>query len=288
MKREVSILIPIYNEERSISGTINTIVELMNKTNIEFEIIAINDGSKDNSLEVLQLIPNISIISHKVNKGYGASLKTGLRHAAFDNICITDADGTYPNDRIPDMFELMYDDKLDMIVGSRNGTNVSYPLIKKIPKYFIQKFSNYISNTKIPDINSGLRIFNKGIALKFFHLYPNGFSFTTTITMSMICADYEVEYTPIDYFKREGKSKIKPFKDTIGFFKLLLRIALYFNPFKFFTPIIILFLLASLGVLYRDIYILKNLTQTGLFFPVFTFLFFTLGLLADMIIKRTS
>ena len=258
MKREVSILIPIYNEERSISGTINTIVELMNKTNIEFEIIAINDGSKDNSLEVLQLIPNISIISHKVNKGYGASLKTGLRHAAFDNICITDADGTYPNDRIPDMFELMYDDKLDMIVGSRNGTNVSYPLIKKIPKYFIQKFSNYISNTKIPDINSGLRIFNKGIALKFFHLYPNVFSFTTTITMSMICADYEVEYTPIDYFKREGKSKIKPFKDTIGFFKLLLRIALYFNPFKFFTPIIILFLLASLGVLYRDIYILKK------------------------------
>ena len=285
---ELSIIIPIYNEEKSIRSTIESIHTYLENVDFMYEIIAVNDGSSDNSLDQLNLLQNIVIINHKSNKGYGASLKTGLRNAKYENICITDADGTYPNDRIPDLFKTLNQNRLDMVVGSRTGLNVKYPFIKKVPKYFIIKTSNYISNSKIPDINSGLRIFKKDIALKFFHLYPNGFSFTTTITMSMLCGGYDVEYVPIDYYVREGKSKIKPFKDTIGFFKLLLKIALYFNPFKFFTPIILIFTLLSILVLIRDIFVLNDLTQSGVFFPVFTFLFLILGLLADLIIKRTN
>tara|TARA_B100001559_G_scaffold315672_1_gene317944 strand:+ start:57 stop:920 length:864 start_codon:yes stop_codon:yes gene_type:complete len=284
----LTIIVPVFNEEDSISSTFSKINDTLKKTDINYEIIAIDDGSDDSSFNLLREHDFIIVEKHKINKGYGASIKTGLRLAKFDSICITDADGTYPNEKISELYDVYIEDKLDMLVASRTGENVSYPFIKKIPKFFIIKLANYITNYSIPDINSGLRIFDKALALKFFHLYPNGFSFTTTITLSLLCAEYKVDFYPIDYFARIGKSKIKPIKDTIGFFKLLLKMSMYFKPFKFFTPVIIVFALISIVVLIRDIFYLNDLTQSGIFFPVFTFLFFSIGLIADMIIKRTS
>ena len=284
----LTVIVPVYNEVTSVKTTFDVIHRKSKGTTIPFEILGINDGSSDGSAELLNELKGIHVIHHKDNKGYGAAIKTGLRQARFETICITDADGTYPNETIPNLYSYYTDNKLDMVVASRTGENVSYPFLKKIPKYIIIKLANYISNTKIPDINSGLRIFNKDLALKYFHLYPDGFSFTTTITMSLLCDGYNVDYHPIDYFHRKGKSKIKPIKDTIGFFKLLLTMAMYFNPFKFFSPIIWVFTGISIGVLIRDVYYLHNLTQSGIFFPLFTFLFFSIALLADMIIKRTN
>ena len=284
----LTVIVPVYNEVDSIKTTFDVIHSKLKETTIPFEMVAINDGSSDGSAELLNELKEIHVIHHKVNKGYGAALKTGLRLAKFDTICITDADGTYPTETIPKLCSYYMENELDMVVASRTGENVSYPFLKKIPKYVIVKLANYISNTKIPDINSGLRIFNKSLALKYFHLYPDGFSFTTSITMSLLCGGYTVDYYPIDYFQRRGKSKINPIKDTIGFFQLLLTMAMYFSPFKFFAPIIWVFTGISIGVLIRDVYYLQNLTQSGIFFPLFTFLFFSIALLADLIIKRTN
>jgi len=284
----LSIIVPVYNEENSIDSTFSVINDTLSKSNINYEVIAIDDGSIDSSLEQLKDKKFIKIAKHESNKGYGASIKTGLRLAKFDSICITDADGTYPNKKIVELFDIYMKKDLSMLVASRTGNNVSYPFIKKIPKFFIIKLANYITNHKIPDINSGLRIFDKKLALKYFHLYPNGFSFTTTITLSLLCAEYKVDFYPINYFERIGKSKIRPIKDTLGFFKLLLRMSMYFKPFKFFTPVILIFTIISIIVLTRDIFYLNDLTQSGIFFPVFTFLFFSIGLIADMIIRRTN
>jgi glycosyltransferase involved in cell wall biosynthesis len=284
--KNLSIIIPIYNEEKSIKETVEEIQQTLKICDISFEIIAINDGSTDNSLKILEQTEGIRVISHKQNKGYGASLKTGLRKTKYDNVCITDADSTYPNDRIPDLLDTLINNNLDMVVGSRNGTNVSYPFIKKVPKYFIKGFANYISGTKIPDINSGLRIFKKDVAMKFYNLYPAGFSFTTTITLSMICRGYDVEYVPIDYFFRKGDSKIAPIKDTIGFFSLLSKIAVFFNPMKFFMPIVLLLSLISLGFIIRDVFYNFNLSQSAVLFPILAILFFFIGLMADMISKK--
>lgn len=286
----ITVIIPVYNEEREIQNTIRTIDEhLQNSKYEDYEIITVNDGSSDKTYEKIQECETQHVlISHKRNKGYGASLKTGLRSAKYSTIIITDADGTYPNQKIPDMLDYYYANRLDMLVGARTGQNVSYPFIKKVPKFFIKRLASYISGEKIPDINSGLRVFNKELAMHFFHLYPNGFSFTTTITMGMLCNGYEVDFYPIDYFERTGNSKIKPIKDTINFFKLLLRIAIYFNPFKFFTPIIVIFAMFSCCVLYRDIIYLNDLTQSSILFPLATLFLFTIGLIADLIIKRSD
>lgn len=284
----LSIIIPVYNEEVSIRSTVDKIKDLFTNTSTQWEIICVNDGSHDKSKETLEQIDNIRLVNHKLNKGYGASIKSGLRIAKFDDICITDADGTYPIDMITKLYKYYESNQLDMVVGARTGEDVSYPFLKKIPKFFIKSLANYIAEYKIPDINSGLRIFRKETAMEFFHLYPNGFSFTTTITMGMLCSDYNVEFYPINYFKREGKSKIKPIKDTISFFNLLLKIALYFRPFKFFKPIIFIFTILAIAFMIRDIFILKDLTQGGILFPTIAILFFSLGLIADLVIKRSN
>ncbi len=287
METGLSIIIPIYNESGSVGKTIDLIRACLPDTGTDFEIIAINDGSNDGSEDILKEIPDIQLISHRKNKGYGASLKTGLRHAKYENICITDADETYPNDKIPELFAHYRQHNLEMLVGSRTGANSSYSFLKKIPKFFIIRLASYITNSRIPDINSGLRIFKRDRAMEFFYLYPDGFSFTTTLTCGMLSRGYEVEFIPIDYFKRGGRSKIKPIKDTVGFFKLLLKIALYFNPFKFFKPVILIFGLISVYFLVRDLFYLKDLTQGSIFFPVVTLIFFSLGLMADLIIKHS-
>jgi glycosyltransferase involved in cell wall biosynthesis len=282
------VIIPVYNEENIIGATLRSLYNILQESKIQnFEIIVLNDGSSDNTAkEIASSKVSCHTITHKTNKGYGASIKTGLRHAQYEHIVIIDADGTYPYDRIPEMFEYYQKNVLDMLVGARIGENVTYPFLKRIPKFFLTKLANYISNTKIPDLNSGLRIFKKEIALQFFSLYPNGFSFTTTITMTMLCRGYDVEYFPIDYFPRTGKSKISPLKDTLGFFQLLSQIAVFFNPLKFFLPFVGFLACISFVFIIKDVFFLRDLSQSTVLFPILTGLVFFMGLIADMISKK--
>jgi len=286
LQQQVSVIVPIYNEEDAIKGTINQLLYVLRQCRIDFEIIAVDDGSTDGTDEVLATDEEIVHLRHRRNRGYGAAIKTGLRHAKYETIVIIDADGTYPINMIPILLKRMEENQNDMVVGNRTGQNVEYPFMRKIPKFVISRVANYIVGRSIPDINSGLRVFKRDIAIDYFHLYPNGFSFTTTLTMAMACGDYEIEYVPVGYSKRSGKSKIDPVRDTINFFGLLLRISMYFRPFKFFGPIIWVFFLLSLGVLYRDVFVNRDLTQSSILFPLGTVLFFSLGLLADLIIRR--
>ena len=135
-----------------------------------------------------------------------------------------------------------------MVVGARTGAEVAIPWVRRPAKWAIGKLANVIAGQKIPDINSGLRVFKRAVALRFFDMLPNGFSFTTTITLGLLTNGYFVVYTPINYMARTGKSKIKPVRDTLNFVNLILRMALYFAPLKIFLPLSGLLLL--LGVLW--------------------------------------
>ncbi len=240
----LSVVIPVYNEEKSIETTILKLHS--NLKNIDYELIVVNDCSVDRTKEVLNGMSNIKVLEHLKNKGYGASIKNGIKNSKHDFVAITDADGTYPNERLIEFYQIIKNDKLDMVVGSRTGSNVSIPLIRKPAKWFIGKLANYIVDKKIPDINSGLRIFKKSSFLPFMKIIPDGFSLTTTITLGMLSSSYSVRYLDIDYFKRSGKSKIRPIHDTINFIKLILKIGLYFAPLKIFFPISILFLMLAI------------------------------------------
>ena len=279
-----SLVIPVYNEEDAIATTVEHLHQILQS--YQYEIIVVNDGSTDFTSQVLSSVTGITLIEHNHNRGYGAALKTGIRQAQYSLIVITDADATYPNERIPDLLQLAK--KADMVVGSRTGKNVTYSSLRKIPKWFLVRFAQWVTKTKIPDLNSGLRVFNRDILVKFIPVLPNTFSFTTTITIAMLTNNYIVHYEPIDYFHRVGKSKIKPIRDTLSFVQLILRMGVYFAPLRIFLPVAGLFSLGCLGSLFNDLLIEQDLTESTLILFVAAIQVGMFALLADMIDRRSS
>ena len=280
----VSIVIPAYNEQDSIEKTIQEIKEVLSKSKNKYEIIIVNDGSKDNTSEILKSIKNIIVINHPYNKGYGASIKTGIKNSKYDWILVIDSDGTYPIKDIPKL--IFYTENYDMIIGARKKDNI--PLFRKPAKAFLSLLANFLTNRKIPDLNSGFRIFKKDLALRFFNIFPSGFSFTTTITLAALTNEYNVKFVPIDYYKRQGRSKIKP-KEFINFFVLILRIITYFEPIKIFSLIsLILFLIATIIFIYTAYFIGKIADITVIVILLASIQIFLFGLIADMIARKRS
>jgi len=286
---KLTVIIPCYNEKDAVADTVHAVLAIVKKT-VASELIVVDDGSDDGSQDILQALakelPSLKVIYHEENRGYGASFKTGIRRAQGELIAITDADGTYPNDRIPDLVEMMVD--ADMVVGSRTGDQVEYSAIRKIPKFFLRRYCQWITGRKIPDMNSGLRIFRKEIAERFLHVFPNSFSFTTTITMAMLCNDYMVRFEPINFSQRTGNSKIKPIRDTLRFIQLILRTGMYFAPLRAFAPVIGLLSLIFFGGAAYDIITEQNLTNKTLIFLMIATNAGLFALIADVIDKRAA
>jgi len=235
----LTVLIPAFNEEQSIANTLQTILQAVQFLPA-FEVIVIDDGSKDKTRDIAKTLPVI-VIENEANLGYGASLKKGLLQARYDWILIADADGTYPLEDIP---KLLQDrENYAMIVGARVGEVVQVPLLRKPGKWLITRLAEYLSSQKIPDLNSGFRVFRKEVAMRFFTLFPEGFSFTTTLTLAVLTNHYRVKFVSINYHKRVGVSTIHPIRDFINFTILIIRICAYFKPLNVFMPPALLLIL---------------------------------------------
>jgi glycosyltransferase involved in cell wall biosynthesis len=285
----LSVIIPVYNEENNIKITITKVHEVLEKSAIkEYEIIAVDDGSTDNTTVVLkESTLNCHLVTHEQNKGYGAALKSGIRKSKYDIIAITDADGTYPIKDIPKLYNRMND--CDMVVGARTGKKVKIPLIRRPAKWLLAKLANYLAETKIPDLNSGLRLFRKVDVYRLWGILPRGFSFTTTLTLAMLTNDMQVKFIPIDYMKRKGKSKIRPIRDTLNFIQLIVRTVLYFNPLKIFVPIALLLFLLSLGVFVYSSFAMDRILDTTVsILFVASIQMLSIGMIADIIDKRNK
>ncbi|MBL8766700.1 MAG: glycosyltransferase family 2 protein [Planctomycetes bacterium] len=276
------ILVPAYNEELGIAATLDRLKQVV--APLRAEILVVDDGSTDRTAE-LAAASGVRVIRHDTNRGYGASLKTGLRNTDADWVCITDADGTYPCERIPDLVAHMT--RYDMVVGARTGANVAIPLIRRPPKLFLNLLANVLTGQKIPDLNSGLRVFKRECSERYMHLFPSGFSFTTTLTMAMLNDDLLVKFVPIDYFARAGQSKIRALRDTYGFFMLILRMTVIFKPLKIFLPVTALLLLltawgAALDIMRGS----AGLSDKTVILSLASLFIFLAGLLADAIASR--
>ena len=282
----ITVLIPAYNEENGIGRVLEDLCDLLDTTDMEHEVLVIDDGSTDRTAEVVRQ-HEVKLVQHQTNQGYGGALKTGIRHASYPIIAITDADGTYPNNRLPELIQQVACEDTDMAVGARTGQNVAIPWIRRPAKWFMGRLAELAAGQRIPDLNSGLRVFRKATALRFLNLLPSGFSFTTSITLAMLTNGYTVHYLSIDYLERTGRSKIRPFQDTINFILLILRIALYFAPLKIFLPLSGLLLLLSLGVgLYTTLVVGRLADATTVLLAIGGVQIAAIGLLADLIDKR--
>ncbi len=287
MIEEASIIIPTYNEREGIPQVIEAL-QLLRKTHgNQWEIIIIDDGSTDGTSELIGNLQDIVLLRHPFNRGYGAAIKTGIRHAKYNTLIISDADGTYPVQDIPRLLAQL--SKNDMVVGARGNNNSNIPLARRPAKWMLNKLANYLTGIKIPDLNSGLRAMKKDVVVKFFHLLPDGFSFTTTITLAMLTNDYAVEFIPIEYKMRSGRSKIRPIRDTLNFLQLIIRTVLYFDPLKIFLPMSAFFFIASIVVLVLSyLFTPKIMDITTVILFISSVQILAIGMIADLIDKRNQ
>lgn len=286
----VTVVVPAFDEEDGIAGVVDRLLALDLRR--PTELLVVDDGSKDRTGEILEGIaehePRVTVMRHIVNRGYGAALKTGIRAAAHPVIVITDADGTYPEDRIVDLLHHV-DRGADMAVGARTGDDVHIPWQRRPAKQALRRIASYLAGTPIPDLNSGLRAIRRDLVLRYESILPDGFSFTTTITLASLTNRHPVDYVSIDYAKRSGASKIRPIRDTLGFFALIIRTVVYFNPLKVFLPLAGLLTVAFLCLLAYDVFQPggANLGDKTVLMFVALVQTLTLGLVADLIDKKS-
>ncbi len=275
---ELSVVIPAYNEENAVRDTVEDVRAHLEPLGIPYEIIVVDDASQDNTRAEAKAT-GATVTYNDVNSGYGASLKRGVRMAQYDYVAILDADGTYPARYLPGMLAMCREQ--DMVVGDRGAAMKNVPFMRRPAKKFLFAFASFLAERKINDLNSGLRVFRKSELIPFLPLLPQNFSFTTTITLCMTANGKRMIYTPIDYGKRVGKSKIRPV-DFLNFIILILRISTLFNPLRVFIPLGLMFFALGMMKLLIDI-TYWNLSGTTIFAFLAAIMIWSLGLIADMI-----
>lgn len=282
---KVSIVIPAYNEEEAIGQDLRTIIDAMDSSGRDYEVIVVDDDSSDSTSEIVKSFHGVELIKHRSNRGGGFSRNTGIKAASGDVVVVTDGDGTYPNQDIPKMLDYMEENDLDMVVGARRKEAGTMKLLRTPVKLFIRKLAELMSGFKIPDLNSGLRAIKRDVFMKYMEILPWGHSWVSTITLAMLSDGHQVDYVKIDYYQRKGSSTFHPIKDTSGYLTLVIRTVTWFNPLKVFMPIAIL--IGIVGAVWLGFDISKwDLRISTVLFMVTSLQIAAIGLLADLIAKR--
>ncbi len=288
--KPISIIVPVYNEKGGLPDTVERLAVVLGKLPKESEVLLVDDGSKDGTRQWLEKFAEdapagFRVLYHHRNRGYGAALKTGLGKAAHNHTAICDADGTYPLEKLPAMARLMEQQGAAMIVGARPAKDQA--LSRRFAKAFLRRLAQYLAGEHIPDMNSGLRVFHRDDALRFGNLLPDGFSFTTTITMALMTEGRKVVFVPIRYAMRVGSSKIRPIRDTSNFLMLICRTALAFNPMKVFGPVGVLLTAIGVALLLMRLLLPHPVgVATTVIVLVAGLQVLAMGLLADLINRR--
>ncbi|MGD9581457.1 MAG: glycosyltransferase family 2 protein [Vampirovibrionia bacterium] len=283
---DVSIVLPTYNEEDALPSVIEDIRKALQNLSIKYEILIIDDASSDKTVEIANKIADRVIVRTK-NGGAGAARKTGIANAYGKIIVMLDADGTYNAYDIPKMLELF--PKYDQVNGARDTEKGTLKLIRIPAKWFIRKVASILTETDIPDLNTGLKAFKRDKMLKFLWVIPNGFSCVTSMTLAFLCNGLAVTWVPTTYKTRIGKSKFHPIKDTYAYLLTVVRITMYFNPLNVFLPIsIFILILGFLKALYSYFYTVHMLQQSDIIIVLTGLIVGMLGLLADLIVALSK
>ncbi|PZG10599.1 glycosyltransferase family 2 protein [Nonomuraea aridisoli] len=287
----VTIVLPCYNEQDHVIDEVERITKAMDSSGYTYELVAVDDCSTDETLarlkEAAPRYPRLRIRAFHRNGGSGTVRRIGTQEARGEIVVWTDADMSYPNERIPELVQLLdKDQSIDQVVGARTSEEGSHKLLRVPAKWVIRKIAEMLAGQKIPDLNSGLRAFRKQVARPYLRLLPPGFSCVTTITLSFLMNQHDVYYLPIGYAKRAGKSKFSFISDAYRYILQVLRMIMYFNPLKVLMPPALW--LVGIG-LAKGVY---DMVRTPFYFPANTVMIFLSGLLigsvallADLIVR---
>jgi polyisoprenyl-phosphate glycosyltransferase len=288
---DATIVLPCYNEQEHVLDELKRIAGAMDASGMSYEMLVIDDKSTDGTLKVLEealpQFPHMRLMPFRRNGGSGTARRIGTREAYGRIVVWTDADMTYPNERIPEFIQYLHDNRdIDQVVGARTSEQGTHKMLRVPAKWMIRKFAELLAGTKIPDLNSGLRAFRREVALPYLRLLPPGFSCVTTITMSFLSNQHTVDYLAIDYAKRAGVSKFHFVKDAYRYILQVLRMVMYFNPIKVLMPLALtLFVLgAAKGVVDIVRYDFR-ITTNAMLVMVTALIIGSMALLADLMVR---
>lgn len=239
---DVTIVLPCYNEQEHVIKEVERVCAAMDASDHTYELLAVDDASTDDTLALLReaepLFPHLRVMAFGHNGGAGTVRRLGTQRARGRIVVWTDADMTYPNERIPEFVDLLAADSgFDQVVGARTQESGSHRVLRVPMKWLIRKLAERLTNTRIPDLNSGLRAFRREVSLPYLRLLPPGFSCVTTLTLAFLSNQHPVLYIPIDYAKRSGTSKFHFVRDAYRYLLQVLRMVMYFNPLKVLMPL---------------------------------------------------
>lgn len=279
----ISIIIPAFNEEAAVADTVRRVRDVLIRANEQdVEVIVVDDGSEDRTGE-LAAGENARVLRKLQNLGYGNSLKMGIRAAKYDTIVITDADGTYPVEAIPELLA-KFREGYDMVVGARTGEHYRESILKSPLRAVLKWLVEFTAGRHIPDANSGLRVFSKSAAIPFFEHLSEGFSFTTSITLGYMLSMKYVVYVPIEYHKRIGTTKVRLFRDALRTLQYIVQSITYYNPIKIF--LVLSTILAVFGLVTGALGLVLSYTvlvALGGGAMISAVLVFAMGLLATLV-----
>jgi glycosyltransferase involved in cell wall biosynthesis len=273
----IAVVIPAYNEEGAVRATVDRVRAALEAAGITHRIVVVNDGSTDGTAAEARAA-GAEVVDFSTNHGYGHALKAGIAATDSDLVAIIDADGTYPPDALPAMIALAK--TADMVVGDRGAGMRNVPLIRRPAKWLLQALASVLAQRRIDDVNSGLRVMRRRTVEEFVPLLPDGYSFTTTITLCLLATNRTVTYHRITYGRRIGHSKIR----ALHFFKflfLVVRLTTFFQPLRVFLPLGALLFVVGAALASAD----GGISARAAFAALTAIVVWSLGLLADMIAR---
>jgi len=277
-EEKISIIMPAYNEASAIGEVLDRLIPTANEN--RWEVIVVDDGSNDGTGKIAEE-HGAKVLTHPSNRGYGASLSTGVRATDADVVVFIDSDGQQDQNDIPRLLEHI--GQYDMVAGARTKDS-HIDLHRRPGKKILKWFADYLAKEKIPDINSGFRAFRRDVLLRYLHLMPKGFSFSTTSTFAMLKGDHQIEWIPIKTTRRIGTSTVKQLKHGPETMMLMLRLTVLFDPLRVFLPVSgILILLAAFMTSINFILYRRAVPASAVFLSISAVIVFMLGLLTDQV-----
>jgi glycosyltransferase involved in cell wall biosynthesis len=249
------------------------------------EIIVVNDGSTDNTVDVCQSLQVKKVISHLYSMGNGAAIKSGARAANGDILVFMDADGQHQPEDIPRLLAKL-EEGYDMVVGARTRRSQAN-MHRAAANGFYNRFASWMVGQKVDDLTSGFRAVKADKFRQFLYLLPNGFSYPTTITMSFFRAGYGVAYIPIHAPKRIGKSHMRIVRDGVRFLLIIFKIGTLYSPLKLFFPISMIFFSTGLGLYLYTFITEHRFTNMGALLFITAVLIFLIGLVSEQVTMLT-
>lgn len=272
----VSIVIPAYNEALNIADVVAGVRAVVRSGD---EVIVVDDGSTDGTGAAAEAA-GARVLTHAYNIGNGAALKTGIRGAHGEHIVLMDGDGQHDPADIPRLLADL--DRYHMVVGARTAASDS-DLHRDVANRVFNGFATYLAKKQIDDLTSGFRALRGRIAKQFAYLLPNTFSSPSTLTLGIIRAGYSVQYLPIVARRRKGKSKIRPVRDAIRFFLIMLKISTLFSPLRVFLPVAGAFITLGVGYYLFTYVTTRRFTNMSALLISSGVLTFLMGLISEQI-----